>query len=481
MYRRPIITLHGANGDSITFDGVGDQVTLKPGTTGTGLAPVELTHVGLPQGGAFLQHKRWDKRTLTFPLDVHTGDYGELEKLRRRFEALVSSGPTDIEVFSEVYGSRWITADYRSGLEGEFSWAKKITSQPLLLEFEAADPFFYGDEIEQSVQLSPPEKPFLSGVSDGAQRVNLAPAVGAVLPDGNNVSSETTTGGGPADGEAVEVWADDGELRAKLAHITPSHPVDGRQYQQLTFSFQIKGSIGITHANIVVIDTVSGRRLRERTVRVTDGWQKATITSAGLTPQMEVTVVVTPRRSVGGVLSEPQPGERLHVADVLVEPGPRSGEYFDGDTVRDGYSFGWLLDEGGPSVARAEQKSGYAPFFPIILGSSSLDYTYTARVMSDETVHAIAIVTGPATDATITNGDKSLTIKGEIRDKVTIDSRPTVYDVFTDSGEVWDIVEGDPSVLHLEPGENQLQVSAVGATRQSSIRLLYRPRYRAGH
>lgn len=501
MYRRPIITLHGANGDRVTFDGVGDAFTLKPGTTGTGLPPRDLTHLDLPSGGAVLQHKRWKTRTMLFPLDVHTGAYGLLEEQRRRVEALVASGPTEIEIFSELTGSRFITAEYTTGLEGDFAWAKKITSQPMAIEFEAADPFFYGPQVDQVFELTGVRKPFITGVADDAVRYNLA------RNPGGEQDTPLWWTFGDADAQTVEFDADVRLSGTRSVCVTSSggsgtphvltpatSPVPQSRdtdrggeatadRHTVTFAASMRATAGVTHVRISAWQ-YNGRVWRSVSSstrhQLEGGWQRFEHTATGLGTG-DIAFQVQLLRSVGGQLRDVPPGEKLWVDNTIIEPGTTTREYFDGDFTGPGRSYEWVDGAGSASMERAVATTGHVPFFPVVLSSSTVEGERTIVITGDEPVHAIATITGPGTDPVISSGDEKIRISGEVREPITIDSRPNHYDVHTTTGDLWHRTEGEPSVLHLKPGTNRVRMSMVSATPQSSITLSYRPKFHAGH
>lgn len=513
VYRRPIITLHGANGDKVTFDGVGDAFTLKPGMTGTGLPPRELSHLDLPGGGSVVQHKRWERRPLLFPLDVHTGDYGELEVLRRRVERLVASGPTEIEIYSEVTGSRSIVADYKSGLEGDFSWARRTTSQPMAIEFEAADPMFYGSEVEHTFAVTGQRKPFITGLTPDAIRHNLAlnpggeyasPRYGSFT--GADAQSIAFDAGMKASGSrSLRVTAGEGTGTPHI--LTPATSplpaaqeldlsggaVDGAgpqpapkpampQFFTVTMAAQVAVTDAVTHVRVSCwqLDTYWKPVGGSSTHRAGTDWRRITHTTTGLI-DAPILFQIQLLRSVGGQLRDVPPGESMWLDEVLIEPGPEAGPYFDGDTTAAGRAYEWVAGPGSASIEQAVATTGALPFFPIRLSSSTVAGEHVITIDADEPVQAIATIAGPGRDVQISRGDEHISITGEIREPITIDSREHHYDVFDASGDLWDRVDGEPSVLHLTPGTHRLKLSMVAATPQSSIRLTYRPPYHAGH
>lgn len=147
MYRRPIVTLIG-NGDRVTIDGVGSGFTLKPGMTGTGIAPVEVTFADLVGGGSILRHRRNKNIEITIPIDVFHGygdeAYRKLEDSRRRFEH-ICDGLVEIRIETKD-GFRSAFGYLDEGLEGDFSKAVINEFRMILpLTFICPDPWWYGE------------------------------------------------------------------------------------------------------------------------------------------------------------------------------------------------------------------------------------------------------------------------------------------------------------------------------------------------
>lgn len=170
MYRRPIVSLIGS-GDEVTLDGVGSEFTLKPGMTGTGLAPRELTFSELAGGGSVLRHRRSTNREIMIPVDVfhgHTDDsYEKLEDSRRRLEH-ICDGPVEIRLETKD-GFRSAFGQYKDGLEGDF--AKAVVNRyrmNLAPTFVCQDTKFYGQEREIIQKVDAGRKPFLTAFGSPA-------------------------------------------------------------------------------------------------------------------------------------------------------------------------------------------------------------------------------------------------------------------------------------------------------------------------
>lgn len=178
MYRRPIVTLAG-NGDEVTLDGVGSEFTLKPGMTGTGLAPREHTFSELAGGGAVLRNSRSEKREITIPMDVFHGygedSYEKLEDSRRRLENICLD---KVEIRLETKdGFRSAFGRYQEGLEGDFATAVVNNWRMVLpITFVCEDPWWYGQERVLTQKVDAGRKPFLTSFA-GAATIPFFPVV----------------------------------------------------------------------------------------------------------------------------------------------------------------------------------------------------------------------------------------------------------------------------------------------------------------
>lgn len=166
MYRRPIVTLAG-NGDEVTLDGVGSEFTLKPGMTGTGLAPRENTYSELAGGGSVRRHSRSTNRDILIPFDVFHGygedSYAKLEDSRRRLENICSD-QVEIRLRTKD-GYRSAFGDYKDGLPGDFDKAAvNLYRMNMVLTFECPDTWWYGEERAITRKVDAVRKPFITSV-----------------------------------------------------------------------------------------------------------------------------------------------------------------------------------------------------------------------------------------------------------------------------------------------------------------------------
>ena len=125
------------------------------------------------------------------------------------------------------------------------------------------------------------------------------------------------------------------------------------------------------------------------------------------------------------------------------------------------------------------------PFFPVVLASSTVNGSYQLEVSGDANAWPVWEISGPGEDLLIENTEteENIFVKGEFTETVTVDHRPTVADIYTDSlidGELWARVNDDYSFFPLTPGLNQIKVTMVNARPNSVVRLRYSETWLAG-
>ncbi|MGO3895348.1 phage distal tail protein [Brevibacterium aurantiacum] len=178
MYRRPIVSLIG-NGDEITLDGVGSEFTLKPGMTGTGTAPREITFSELAGGGSMVRHRRNTNMDIMIPVDVFHGhgedSYAKLEDSRRRLEHICTD---QVEIRLQTKdGYRSAFGYLKDGLEGDF--AKNVVNRyrmNLAPTFVCNDTWWYGEEHVLIQKVDAARKPFLTSFG-GTATIPFFPVV----------------------------------------------------------------------------------------------------------------------------------------------------------------------------------------------------------------------------------------------------------------------------------------------------------------
>lgn len=117
------------------------------------------------------------------------------------------------------------------------------------------------------------------------------------------------------------------------------------------------------------------------------------------------------------------------------------------------------------------------PFFPVILAESVVQGDWTINVEGDGLVWPTWEVTGPGTDLRIIRGNDHIEIDGEVRAGETL-----LIDTATGrmTPDRWDDTSFRTDLFPLHKGRNRLQVSMVGATVDTVVRLVYRERWLEG-
>src|SRR5699024_4250751 len=126
-----------------------------------------------------------------------------------------------------------------------------------------------------------------------------------------------------------------------------------------------------------------------------------------------------------------------------------------------------------------------APFLPIVLASSTVDGAYQLNIQGDANAWPIWEITGPGEDLLIENTEteERIFIRGEFGEKVTIDTRPTIADIYSeteDDGELWERVDDDYKLFPLKPGLNKIRITMVNARPNSLVILRYSETWLAG-
>ena len=167
----PIVTL-SRSGQELTLGRSGtDDVMHLNGSTGLGIAPVEIADSARLGGdGSITRGVRFGKRELFVPVFVEKSSVGALNEWRRALNRLVapasgdpSASLVDITVEDPTTGTvRTVRGLYKDGLEGDFGDDYRGTWQTLGLTFECPDPWWLGPERLRTLQVAPGTKPFLS-------------------------------------------------------------------------------------------------------------------------------------------------------------------------------------------------------------------------------------------------------------------------------------------------------------------------------
>ena len=496
MYRRPTVTIAGA-GDEIVLDGIGEGFTLKPGSTGLGTAPRELTMADLASGGAVLRHRRSQVREVFLPIDVHHGygpeAYAMLEDSRRRLERLCD-GEVEIRVETKD-GARSAVGYLKEGLEGDFSTAVVNRFRMTLgLVFSCPDPWWYGLPREVSTRINALRKPLVT--ADGAEAVRrnlvLNPGIeygraGFGHFSGADAQALSTTNDAKSGDSALRVDAVEGSGTPHV--LTPRFPAPVGSVVEL--AVEVKASPDVTHVVLSVYDSDGATGimypLGSSQPMPVSGVFSRVVFRPPVTRRPYLLFQVQMFRDDGSGRVDATAGSWIVLDEFIAEVG-QVGEFFDGDTPDTAtVTHEWEGAPGqSPSVRAYTGEAPPTPFFPVVLSDSTIQGAHVLEVHGDAEVWPTWTITGPGEDLLIQNDvtGERIFISGEFGEQVTVVTRPQEQDVFSlssDRGGLWDRVSLDSVLFPLQPGENRIRMSMVNAKPSSAVTLSYRERYRAGH
>lgn len=118
-----------------------------------------------------------------------------------------------------------------------------------------------------------------------------------------------------------------------------------------------------------------------------------------------------------------------------------------------------------------------APFFPVMLAQSSVQGQFEVDILGDGPVWPSWQVTGPGVDLTISNGQDVIEISGEFdaSSPVLIETGPGRI-----TPDRWADLSLRSRLFSLDPGQQMLTVTLVGASTDTLVRLTYQERFLEG-
>ena len=117
------------------------------------------------------------------------------------------------------------------------------------------------------------------------------------------------------------------------------------------------------------------------------------------------------------------------------------------------------------------------PFFPVMLAQSSVQGQFEVDILGDGPVWPSWQVTGPGVDLTISNGQDVIEISGEFdaSSPVLIETGPGRI-----TPDRWADLSLRSRLFSLDPGQQMLTVTLVGASTDTLVRLTYQERFLEG-
>lgn len=142
----------------------------------------------------------------------------------------------------------------------------------------------------------------------------------------------------------------------------------------------------------------------------------------------------------------------------------------------------WLGDERTVTLQPAGDVKPFlsetVDFFPVVLAQSVVQGTLDLRVQGDAPAWPAWEITGPGEDLVIEHVGSGARIQVD-----GVFAAGEVVRIVTGEGRIvpdrWDDVSLDSRLFPLVPGPNQVQVSLVGATADTRVRLVWQERWRA--
>lgn len=118
--------------------------------------------------------------------------------------------------------------------------------------------------------------------------------------------------------------------------------------------------------------------------------------------------------------------------------------------------------------------SDWSPFFPVVIGQSTVNGNFIVSVSGDEPVYPEWTIVGPGSDLVISNGTQSFKILKDFKADETVTINMETGQM---SPDLWSYTTLDSSLFPLQPGDNTLTISMVNADKESRVRGVYRERF----
>lgn len=466
---------------------------LLDGARGLGLPERSVESTPIPSGnGSAFRSQRFDESEVMLPVTVRGRDASEVAELTRRLEhVLVPHRREPVELRIEAPGLSAVrrrSMFYLEGLEGAVGGQESHRAwRHSQLKFIALDPMWYGSERLLTQKVDAARKPFITSAPEPVPTGLRNLFKGSKL-SANDVVLNVSGADSVQVSDGLEVSNVDVPESGTLAAVRTSYRVDAVEGIGYSWSIPVRNS-GDEPFPVRVEVSVWG----------TAGYEplgdEYHVVPPGGSFVFEFENVVPPRNDSAGFKlfyeegdDVPDSGASLVVQDgVTFVESDTAVTPFNGDTSpRDGVAFRWDGTPGdSESFAVTAKSVSRAPFFPIMVASSTVDGAYQLDIQGDAPAWPIWEVDGPGEDLLIENtstGDR-IFIEGEFDETVTIDTRPTIADIYSGAapdGELWERVADDYTLFPLEPGRNRIKITMVNANPKTEVRLRYSETWLAG-
>ena len=488
MVPKPTVSLHGS-GESIFLSNRAGRYVLMQGANGLGWGAQELSTAPLASGGSVLLHKRVGEAEVMIPM-LLGGDYDERFEDRRMLERLCQ-GEVEVRVTQPSGESRSRFGHLRDGLEGSYeSGEDSPDGQKLVLTFLCPDSFWYGGQRSERWGLSPDRRQWLSQLRDEPSTPRLVRTNYVLSP---RSAQSWSVGGGagvvssaPDGGVLIESTA---ESPVALRTIAESSAEANARYAGRV---DVVPGAGVEFVRVEV--RADGSYPISKEVAVAEGTPTTIVVEEQQARSGVRSVEVTPKGRRGGMFRlSPPAGSVTRVTGASLVLAGEDPEPFDGNSTVPGHTTTWA-GEANESASQLwadvdpNDDVLAVPFGHMQLSQSTVQGATAVDVAGDADAEAVVVVTGPGEDLEVVNEStgQRVFIGSEIDEPITIDARRRVQDVYSESrqdGEWWEFINDDAplELITLRPGQNRIRVTMVNAHPKSSVELLYRETYHAGH
>lgn len=508
MVPKPTVSLHGS-GESIFLSNRAGRYVLMQGANGLGWGAQELSTAPLASGGSVLLHKRVGEAEVMIPM-LLGGEYDERFEDRRMLERLCQ-GEVEVRVTQPSGESRSRFGHLRDGLEGSYeSGEDSPDGQKLVLTFLCPDSFWYGGQRSERWGLSPDRRQWLSDM-EGDETVPRLVRTNYVLNPSAGSSAGRYRLVGSAYQEASSYSSDEharyGDSSWRLEVLSE----DGSQiggYLETSASANMRYGAGVwvrpgPGVESVVVEIQAETDGQWRATRsqahggVSEGeWAQFTVAEQQAHSgrrRLVCRLRGAPHAWLTNVFLPVPSGSASYIDGAVLTDAESPLDFFDGNTPIDGYTTDWEGDaDESASRLWTIPVSGAGimgvPFGHMQLSESTVQGATAVDVAGDADAEAVVVVTGPGEDLEVVNEStgQRVFIGSEIDEPITIDARRRVQDVYSESrqdGEWWEFINDDAplELITLRPGQNRIRVTMVNAHPKSSVELLYRETYHAGH
>ena len=460
------------------------------GTRGFGLPQRSLESSPIASGnGSALRSQRFDETEMMLPISIRGSDASDVATKARELEHILmpaSNEPIEIRVVApQLSTTRRRFIYYTGGLEGAIgSQDSHWVWRHAQVTFQALDPMWYGRERVIPQRVDQGRKPFITS------KVDPVPTGRRNLWRGSKLSEDRSALSGSrweSNQQTDEGW-----------EITGGDPGTGAySFVYTTTAYRVPVESDVPYSWAIPVKNTGDVPIP---VRITSWLERSTSGSVSASAAFTLEPGETRVAKLENMAADNAKDIRFSLYYGANDPKvPAGGKItlLDGITLvadevaadpvnGDSSGWGWAGERGNSESIEFEASSMQrVPFFPIVLASSVIEGAYQLKIQGDANAWPIWEVTGPGEDLLIENieTEEQIFIRGKFGEKVTIDTRPTIADIYSetdDDGELWERVDDDYQLFPLKPGLNKIKITMVNSRPHSLITLRYSETWLAG-